>query len=866
MKNIRKIVLTIALFLGFGLVQAQEVNTLYFLDNSPMRHYINPAIQPISDVYVSLPVIGWTSVSVMNNRLTLADLVVNQNGTTMWALNPEAGKARTNLMKRLNRNLGVDVDATINLLSFGFRVKEKGYFHFNWNARVDADVVLPGDLFQFALGGGMQDIKGGNNHYDLSHLGVNANAYMEFGFGYSHQINDQWSVGGKFKFLYGLGYAEMQNKSLALNASANEWNVLGKGRMLLALPLESYPSSITADDIKGTKFKTDVMEMLKPEGFGAAFDLGATYKPIDMVQITASVTDLGFIRWHKGREYDYMVDGTYDGVGELKYNDYVVDGKFSGQMLKDTVLNRLENVYKTALVGTGSKDKFTRMLSPRLNIGVDLNFWDNRVGLGVYSRTKFTPQKTYEEVTFGAAFRPFHWLQLAASYSVVDGRGGTIGAALGLVTYEGVGLTVMADYLPCYYAHYMPEGGTKEIAIPYKSQGLNVAVGLNIVIGHKRDKDKDGVKDQFDLCPETPRGVEVDEYGCPIDSDGDGVPDYLDECPNTPSKAYGLVDEKGCPLDTDGDSVPDYLDKCPHTPVAARGFVDENGCELDSDGDGVYDYLDECPATPEGASVAAALERGLELVNGHSPFVNARGCLLDTDEDGVPDYLDECPNTPAQARGFVDERGCELDTDKDGVPDWKDECPDTPLEAGPTAVDARGCLLDTDADGVPDYLDNCPTVAGDPDNHGCPVVKREIRNLLKKAMQGIQFETNKSVIKKVSYPILNQIAQTFIENPTFHVEVQGHTDNVGKPEYNMGLSDRRANAVRDYLIKQGVPEAQLEAHGYGDTMPIESNKTKAGRALNRRVEFVVTFEEVTIEEIVTTSDSTATQAIQTVLP
>jgi OOP family OmpA-OmpF porin len=113
------------------------------------------------------------------------------------------------------------------------------------------------------------------------------------------------------------------------------------------------------------------------------------------------------------------------------------------------------------------------------------------------------------------------------------------------------------------------------------------------------DDDADGVPNHLDKCPDTPRGVEVDAVGCPLDSDGDGVPDYLDECPGTPKGVE--VDAKGCPIDSDGDGVPDAADKCPNTPRGVK--VDKVGCPLDSDGDGVPDYLDKCPGTPRGVPV-----------------------------------------------------------------------------------------------------------------------------------------------------------------------------------------------------------------------------------------------------------------------
>jgi len=140
------------------------------------------------------------------------------------------------------------------------------------------------------------------------------------------------------------------------------------------------------------------------------------------------------------------------------------------------------------------------------------------------------------------------------------------------------------------------------------------------------------------------------------------------------------------------------------------------------------------------------------------------------------------------------------------------------------------------------------------ENKGCPEVKREVRNLLKKAMQGIEFETGKATIKKKSFPLLNQIAKVFIENTNYNIEVQGHTDSTGKYEINKELSEKRANAVRDYLIEQGVDFQRLTAVGYGPDVPIADNKTKAGRAKNRRVEFKITFEEISYESVMDHAD------------
>lgn len=117
--------------------------------------------------------------------------------------------------------------------------------------------------------------------------------------------------------------------------------------------------------------------------------------------------------------------------------------------------------------------------------------------------------------------------------------------------------------------------------------------------GECADRDRDGIVDSNDRCPDTPYGASVDEFGCPSDSDGDGVCDGIDACPSTPKGA--AVNKKGCPLDSDKDGVYDGIDRCPDTPKGAT--VDGSGCPTDSDGDGVCNGIDRCPNTPAGTEV-----------------------------------------------------------------------------------------------------------------------------------------------------------------------------------------------------------------------------------------------------------------------
>jgi OOP family OmpA-OmpF porin len=201
---------------------------------------------------------------------------------------------------------------------------------------------------------------------------------------------------------------------------------------------------------------------------------------------------------------------------------------------------------------------------------------------------------------------------------------------------------------------------------------------------------------------------------------------------------------------------------------------------------------------------------------------------MDSDGDGVIDSKDKCPSTPAGRKVNAD--GCELDSDGDGVTDGKDKCPNTP--AG-RKVNADGCELDSDGDGVVDGADKCPTVYAKTAD-GCP----EAAAPRKLTLEGVNFDNNKATLKPESFSTLDQAAATLKEWGDVRVEVGGHSDSVGKDSYNLALSQRRAESVRQYLIGKGVAADRLTARGYGETRPVADNATEEGRLKNRRVELV----------------------------
>ncbi|MEY2924156.1 MAG: hypothetical protein RLZZ337_704 [Bacteroidota bacterium] len=178
------------------------------------------------------------------------------------------------------------------------------------------------------------------------------------------------------------------------------------------------------------------------------------------------------------------------------------------------------------------------------------------------------------------------------------------------------------------------------------------------------------------------------------------------------------------------------------------------------------------------------------------------------------------------------------DSDGDGVSDKFDLCPKTP--AG-YQVDDDGCPLDDDKDGVINEEDKCPKLAGLPEFGGCPELKADLIDLFNAAAKGIYFETAQDVIKTESFVILDSLVTILNANPNLRVQIEGHTDNQGDADANIDLSQKRANALKRYLVEKGIGTARLTPVGYGETKPIADNETPEGRALNRRVNFVLSY-------------------------
>jgi OOP family OmpA-OmpF porin len=262
-------------------------------------------------------------------------------------------------------------------------------------------------------------------------------------------------------------------------------------------------------------------------------------------------------------------------------------------------------------------------------------------------------------------------------------------------------------------------------------------------------------------------------------------------------RTFPPEEKQPAPSDQDGDGITDDVDRCRDRAEDPDKFEDEDGCpDPDNDGDGILDAKDRCPNEPETAN-------GID---------DTDGCPeQDADSDGIIGTQDQCPNQPEDVDNHEDDDGCpEPDNDNDGILDRVDQCPDEP-ETKNNFEDEDGC-----ADTVPTAVQQFTGT-----------------------IEGIQFKTNSSQILQSSHATLDAAAKVLTDHPNVRLEIQGHTDSDASEAHNLDLSQRRADAVKTYLVGKGIDAARLDAKGYGESQPVADNATKEGKTKNRRVDFVL---------------------------
>lgn len=352
---------------------AQNSNTAYFLDGYTYRHNLNPAFGNDGATYFSFPALGNLNVSMVGN-LDLDAILYNVNGKTTTFLNP--GVSSSEFLDNIGDKNKLNVDLRLDIISVGFKAFG-GYNTVGIGVRSNVAVIVPGSLLRLAKEGPQ------NESYDISDLKAHADAYAEIAFGHSRQINSQWRVGGKFKFLLGLANVDADFDKAQLTLGQDSWTAVTNATVQTSIKGFTYK---TEDKLRGPEggktthtYVSDVdIDGTGLNGFGIAVDLGAEYKLNEEWSFSASLLDLGFISWSNNMVASTNGDRTFDTDTYIFNADGDASNSFDDEL--DRLAEGLSTLYE--LQDNGDEGGRTRMLGATLNLAAEYT-------LPVYSKLKF---------------------------------------------------------------------------------------------------------------------------------------------------------------------------------------------------------------------------------------------------------------------------------------------------------------------------------------------------------------------------------------------------------------------------------------------------------------------------------------------
>ena len=417
-----------------GAAQAQYLRSSYFMEGTSARLQLNPGLQPTKG-YFNMPIIGSLNMSASSNVLGTSDIIDLMNsGSDLYSNDKLFDRLKAD--NRLNVNLNTDI------LSFGW-YRGKGFWSFNVGLRADFGAALAKDMFSMMRtmnGFALEDVAGTNQSYSLSNQTLNMKAYAEIGLGYSRRITEKLTVGGRVKVLLGLARAEMNINQFDLNLdvpnpqytnyadyesrgelSPSDWYGKGYSYAAEGNVITTLKGGGMTFDNNGMidNFDLDAGDLgIAGSGFG--IDLGASYKVWDNLTVSASILDLGFLKW---KESETTV-ATVSGGDEVTINSENYDRYIGGDFLSFERFDFEE--------GSPEKVKTKTRLYSTLLLAGEYGLLNNKLSVGAMYTTRFAEPKTLNELTFLATFRPKNWLNAAISYSPIQASGKSIGLAVKL--------------------------------------------------------------------------------------------------------------------------------------------------------------------------------------------------------------------------------------------------------------------------------------------------------------------------------------------------------------------------------------------------------------------------------------------------
>lgn len=402
--------------------QAQEFRTSYFMQTSNFRHQMNPAL--IDAPYVSFPFMGNINVGATGN-VGYKNFIYKLEGNPLYDqttfMSPTV--SASDFLGGLHDKNRADIYVNYNLFSVGFR-GFKGMNVVELNLRSNTNITLPYELFEFMKTAGEKEF------YQLHDIGARSQNYMELALGHSHRINDRLTVGAKAKFLFGVAYADFKVNQLNLTMNGDEWRVQGDARLKASVLKSEFdyegPEKNAPDGRRRVKGLDDVSFGMP--GFGMAFDLGASYKVMDDLTVSAGLTDLGFISWGKTKQASSAGDYTFSGFNNIYAGSNNTGNNKLGDQFEDLGddLEEMFSVYDDGETST------TQALAATLNIGAEYTLpMYRRLHFGFLYTGRIHGLYSYHQAMLSATVRPVNPIEISVN-TTAGGTGCSLGAALSL--------------------------------------------------------------------------------------------------------------------------------------------------------------------------------------------------------------------------------------------------------------------------------------------------------------------------------------------------------------------------------------------------------------------------------------------------
>lgn len=449
--------IALALTLSAGLSAQTTLNSSYFMEKMTKRNQLNPALKTPNN-YVSMPSLGNFYLGV-NSNLGLGTVLYPRDNKLVTFLHESV--PADEFLNKLTPNNTIELDLGLDLISFGFWAWG-GQNTFNLSLKSNTGAYLPKEIFQFLKTG--QEATG-VTRYDMSNVTATTSNYLELAFGHARDITDKLGVGAKVKVLLGAAHAEARIDRMDITMSQDEWMIKQAGHLQATSLLE-----LTTDPETGEVTNYKVGNNFGLAGFGLGFDLGATYKLIDNLTLSAALTDIGFMRWNNltRAETDPNKEFRFSGFDNIgAQDDENGDNPFeqkADQLGED--LKALTKFYKT------DTQSVSNSLRTTLRVGAEYAVLDNAISFGLLSTTRFVGYRTYAEGMAAINFRPLSALHLTVNGSVSN-MGSSVGAILNICA-PGFNFFVGTDYFATKYSKQF---------IPINHARANLSLGLSFTFG-----------------------------------------------------------------------------------------------------------------------------------------------------------------------------------------------------------------------------------------------------------------------------------------------------------------------------------------------------------------------------------------------